>query len=76
MTRRTLGLLITLVLSYSWLSFTAAAPPGKMPRIGMLALGSPPVQTSPKFPLHIWLAKLTVSRGTHPLPRLVLCPAG
>jgi putative tryptophan/tyrosine transport system substrate-binding protein len=43
MTRRTRGLLITLVLSCFWSSLTAAAPPGKMPRIGMLALGSPPV---------------------------------
>jgi putative tryptophan/tyrosine transport system substrate-binding protein len=43
MTRRTLGLLITLVLSCFWSSLTAAAPPGKMPRIGMLVPGSPPV---------------------------------
>jgi putative tryptophan/tyrosine transport system substrate-binding protein len=43
MTRRTLGLLITLVLSCFWSSLTAAAPPGRMPRIGMLVPGSPPV---------------------------------
>jgi putative tryptophan/tyrosine transport system substrate-binding protein len=43
MTRRTLGLLITLVLSWFWSLLTAAAPPGKMPRIGVLELGSPPV---------------------------------
>jgi putative tryptophan/tyrosine transport system substrate-binding protein len=43
MTRRTLGLLITLVLSCFWSSLTAAVPPGKMPRIGMLVPGSPPV---------------------------------
>jgi putative ABC transport system substrate-binding protein len=43
MTRRTLGLLITLVFSCFWSSLTAAAPPGRMPRIGMLVPGSPPV---------------------------------
>jgi putative tryptophan/tyrosine transport system substrate-binding protein len=43
MTRRTLGLLITLVFSCFWSSLTAAGPPGKMPRIGMLVPGSPPV---------------------------------
>jgi putative tryptophan/tyrosine transport system substrate-binding protein len=42
MTRRALGLLITLVLSFSWSWLTAAAPPGQMPRVGMLASGSPP----------------------------------
>jgi putative tryptophan/tyrosine transport system substrate-binding protein len=42
MTRRTLGLLITLALSGLWSSLTPAAPPGQMPRIGVLALGSPP----------------------------------
>jgi putative tryptophan/tyrosine transport system substrate-binding protein len=42
MTRRTLGLLITLALSGFWSSLTAAAPPGKMPRIGVLEFGSPP----------------------------------
>jgi putative ABC transport system substrate-binding protein len=44
MTRRTLGLLITLALSFLWSSLTVAAlPPGKMPRIGVFALGSPPI---------------------------------
>jgi putative tryptophan/tyrosine transport system substrate-binding protein len=43
MTRRTLRLLITLALSCFWSSLTAAAPPGKMPRIGVLEPGSPPV---------------------------------
>jgi putative tryptophan/tyrosine transport system substrate-binding protein len=43
MTRRTLGLLLTLALSCFWSSLTAAAPPGKMPRIGVLEPGSPPV---------------------------------
>jgi putative tryptophan/tyrosine transport system substrate-binding protein len=42
MTHRTLGLLIILALSCLWSSLTAAAPPGKMPRIGVLAFGSPP----------------------------------
>jgi putative ABC transport system substrate-binding protein len=42
MTRRTIGLLITLALCCLWSSLTAAAPPGKMPRIGVLAFGSPP----------------------------------
>jgi putative tryptophan/tyrosine transport system substrate-binding protein len=42
MTRRTIGLLITLVLSFSWSWLTAAAPPGQMPRVGVLAPGSPP----------------------------------
>jgi putative tryptophan/tyrosine transport system substrate-binding protein len=42
MTRRTLGLLMTLVLSCSWSWLTAAAPPGQMPRVGVLASGSPP----------------------------------
>jgi putative tryptophan/tyrosine transport system substrate-binding protein len=41
MTRRTLGLLITLALSFLWSALTAAAP-GQLPRIGVLALGSPP----------------------------------
>jgi putative ABC transport system substrate-binding protein len=43
MMRRTLGLLITLALSCFWSSLAAAAPPGKMPRIGVLEPGSPPV---------------------------------
>jgi putative tryptophan/tyrosine transport system substrate-binding protein len=44
MTRRTLGLLITLMLSCLWSSLAVAAlPPGKMPRIGVLAFGSPPM---------------------------------
>jgi putative ABC transport system substrate-binding protein len=44
MTRRTLGLLITFVLSVLWSSLTEAAPSsGKVPRIGVLELGSPPV---------------------------------
>jgi len=43
MTRRTLGLLITLALSCFWSSLAAAAPPGQMPRIGVLEPGSPPV---------------------------------
>jgi putative tryptophan/tyrosine transport system substrate-binding protein len=43
MMRRTLGLLITLALSCVWSSLAAAAPPGKMPRIGVLEPGSPPV---------------------------------
>jgi putative tryptophan/tyrosine transport system substrate-binding protein len=43
MMRRTLGLLITLALSCVWSSLAAAAPPGTMPRIGVLEPGSPPV---------------------------------
>jgi putative ABC transport system substrate-binding protein len=42
MTRRTFGLLITLALTCFWSSLTVAAPPGQMPRIGVLAVGSPP----------------------------------
>jgi putative ABC transport system substrate-binding protein len=42
MTRRTLGLLSTLALSFLWSALTAAAPPGQMPRVGVLASGSPP----------------------------------
>jgi putative tryptophan/tyrosine transport system substrate-binding protein len=42
MMRRTLGLLITLALSCFWSSLAAAAPPGQMPRVGVLAVGSPP----------------------------------
>jgi putative tryptophan/tyrosine transport system substrate-binding protein len=43
MMRRTLGLLLTLALSCVWSSLAAAAPPGQMPRIGVLEPGSPPV---------------------------------
>jgi putative tryptophan/tyrosine transport system substrate-binding protein len=43
MTRRSLGLLITLALSLLWSARTAAAPPGKMPGIGVLTLEPPPV---------------------------------
>jgi putative tryptophan/tyrosine transport system substrate-binding protein len=42
MTRRLVGLLIILALSFLWPSLTAAAPPGKMPRIGVLERESPP----------------------------------
>jgi hypothetical protein len=49
MTRRTLGLLITLAFSCLWSSLTAAAPPGKMPRIGVLEFGSPPASADWKL---------------------------
>jgi hypothetical protein len=46
MTRRTLGLLVTCLLSVLWSSLTVAAPSvGKMPRIGVLELGFPPVSS-------------------------------
>jgi hypothetical protein len=44
--------------------------------VALMVLYTACLQTSPKFSLHIWLAKLTVSRDTHPLLWLVLCPAG
>jgi hypothetical protein len=42
MMRRTLGLLVTLILSVLCSLLTVAAPPGKMARIGVLELESPP----------------------------------
>jgi hypothetical protein len=41
-TRRTIGIIVTLALLYLVVPLTAAAPPGQIPRIGVLALGSPP----------------------------------
>jgi putative tryptophan/tyrosine transport system substrate-binding protein len=46
MTRHTIVLLVTLALVLLAASLTAAAPPGKMPRIGVLAFGSPPVSAN------------------------------
>jgi putative ABC transport system substrate-binding protein len=43
MTRHTIGLLVTLALILLAAQLTAAAPPGKMPRIGVLTFGSSPV---------------------------------
>ncbi len=42
MTRRTIGFIITLALSLLVAPLAAEAPPGKMPRIGVLELGAPP----------------------------------
>jgi hypothetical protein len=38
----TVGCIVTLTLSLLAAPLTAAAPPGKMPRIGVLEFGSPP----------------------------------
>jgi hypothetical protein len=48
--RRTIGLLVTLALGLLVVPLAAGAPPGKMPRIGVLALGPPPV--SPNWKAH------------------------
>jgi ABC-type uncharacterized transport system substrate-binding protein len=42
MMRRPFGLILTLALGLLVAPLTAAAPPGKLPRIGVLALGPPP----------------------------------
>jgi hypothetical protein len=42
MTRRALVLLVTLALGFLAAPRTAAAPPGNIPRLGILSPGSPP----------------------------------